>query len=46
MTINLDELVWCGECKYFIDEDTLGQGYCNKYKCQKTCSGFCDEGET
>ena len=32
---------YCGECKYFLDEDECGYGYCKMFDEERKCNRLC-----
>ena len=35
----------CGNCLWFIDEDCLGDGWCNENDCETSCDKVCKKHE-
>lgn len=40
-----EEEKWCGNCRWFEDEDCLGGGWCSKDGCETNCGGVCKKHE-
>lgn len=35
-------MLYCGECKFFLNEDADGYGYCKLRNKERRCSQFCE----
>ena len=36
-------MLYCGECKFFLNEDVDGYGYCKLSNKERRCSQFCED---